>query len=242
MLKKVAKKADRIITISQNSKKDIVEVLGVQEEKIEVVNLAADESFRPIKSDFKNILSKYGINKKFIFYFGNLSPHKNITTLINAYSRLSAEIKKEYRLVIGGRKGRYFQSLLEIIRALKIEGQVIFTGFIPEEDLPHFYNAASVFVFPSLYEGFGLPPLEAMACGTPVIASKAASLPEVIAEGGILIDPHNSKELSEKIYPVLTNEEMRKNLSIKALNRAKNFSWEKFSKEVLKVLEETFEA
>lgn len=224
--------ADRIITISQHSKKDIMKVFGVPGEKITVITLAADGAFRQIDSEFSGVLSKYKIEGKFILYFGNFNPHKNVGALIEAYHKMPANIKKEYRLVIGGKKDRYRQALLKLSNILGLQERAIFTDFVYKEDLPYLYNAAEVFVFPSLYEGFGLPPLEAMACGTPVIAFKVASLPEVIGDAGILLDPCGPDELAKAIVSVLTDNVLKKSLIEKGLSRAKQFSIEKMSREL----------
>ena len=225
--------ADRIITISQHSKKDIMKVFGVPEEKIAVITLAADRAFRQIDCGLSDVLSKYQIDGKFIFYFGNFKPHKNVRALIEAYHKLPDNIKEEYRLVIGGKKDRYGQALFKLSKNLGLQERTIFTDFVYKEDLPYLYNAAEVFVFPSLYEGFGLPPLEAMACGTPVIAFKVTSLPEVIGDAGILLNPCGPDELAKTIAGVLTDNVLKRSLMEKGLFRAKQFSIEKMSRELL---------
>jgi glycosyltransferase involved in cell wall biosynthesis len=222
--------ADRIITISQHSKKDIMKVFGVPEEKIAVITLAADRVFRQIDYGLSDVLSKYQIDGNFIFYFGNFKPHKNVRALIEAYHKFPDQIKEEYRLVLGGKKDRCAQALIELSQNLGLEDRVLFTDFVPKEDLPYLYNAAEVFVFPSLYEGFGLPPLEAMACGTPVIAFKIASLPEVIGDAGILLDPCGPDELAETIVGLLADNVLKR-------FRAKQFSIEKMSGELLASLQ-----
>jgi len=223
------KNADRVITVSQHSKKDLMKIFCVPEEKIRAVLLAADKVFRPIHGGLSDVLSKYRIEGKYIFYFGNFNPHKNVRTLIEAYHQLPDPIKKEYRLVIGGKKDRYGQALDKRSQDLGLQERVIFTGFVDNEDLPYLYNAAEVFVFPSLYEGFGLPPLEAMACGTPVIVFKVASLPEVVGDAGILLDPCGPDGLAKAIVRVLTDHVLKRSLIEKGLIRANEFSIEKMS-------------
>ena len=241
LLKLSSRKVDRIITVSQYSKKDIVKYLRVPEEKIEVIYHSINERYRPLQSNLEKVTSKYGINKKFIFYFGNFNPHKNVKALIEAYYKLPQEIKNEYQLVLGGRRDKQCLGLERMVKHLKIEEKVVFTGFISEENLPLIYSAAEHFVFPSLREGFGLPPLEAMACGTPVITSNVSSLPEVVGEAGILVSPYKVYEIKEAIVRVLADSVLRNDLIQKGLNRAKRFTPEKTTKQILEVFAEVRE-
>ena len=236
--RRAVKRADKIITISQHSKKDILKIFQIPEEKIEVISLSVNEKYHPITSNLGKITSKYGIGGKFIFYFGNFNPHKNVKTLIEAYYRLPQEMRDEYQLVLGGRRDKQCLMLEEMVKHLKLEKRIIFTGFISEEDLPAIYSAAELFVFPSLYEGFGLPPLEAMACGTPVITSNTTSLPEVVGKAGILINPYKVDEIKFAIIKVLTDSTLRNDLVQKGLERAKRFTPEKTARQFLAVLAE----
>lgn len=238
--RRAAKRADKIITISQYSKKDILKVFRIPEEKIEVIYLSVDRAYHSLTSNLEEITSKYGIAKRFIFCFSNFNPHKNVKTLIEAYYRLPQKMKSEYQLVLGGRRDRYCMSLEKMVKHLKLEEKVIFTGFIPEEDLPLIYNAAELFLFPSLYEGFGLPPLEAMACGTPVIASNTTSLPEVVGQAGILVNPYKVDEIKEAVIRVLTDSTLRNDLIKRGLERAKQFTPEKTAKRILKIFAEVW--
>jgi len=237
--RRAAGRADKIITISQHSKKDILKVFQIPEEKIKVIYLGVDRAYQPLISNLKEATSKYGINKKFIFYFGNFNPHKNVKALIEAYYRLPQKIKDGYQLVLGGRRDRHCMGLEKMIKRLKLEEKAIFTGFISEKDLPAIYSAAELFVFPSLREGFGLPPLEAMACGTPVITSNITSLPEVVGEAGILVNSYNVDEIKAAIIKVLTDSALRNNLIKRGLERAKQFTPEKTAKQILRVFAET---
>jgi len=230
-------RANKIITISNHSKIDILKNFKTPENKVEVIYLSVDGNYRPLNNNIDQVQIKYGIQKKYILYFGNFNPHKNVKTLLKAYKDLPSEIKDEYQLVLGGRKDSYCNELEDLARQLEIENHVIFTGFIMEEDLPNIYSAASLFAFPSLYEGFGLPPLEAMACGTPVIASNATSLPEVVGDAGILIDPTNIPEFTKTILTVLFDKELRIKLREKGLLRAKRFSVHKTASDILDLLE-----
>jgi glycosyltransferase involved in cell wall biosynthesis len=233
----ILKSSDKIISISENTKRDIIKHFKIPEDKIKVIPLAANENFRKLdENETSKIKSKYNINFPFILYVGTLEPRKNIPNLLNAFYK----IKKQgiaHKLVIAGGKGWKYKEIFETIEKLNLQNDVIFTGYVPDEDLPGLYNAADLFVYPSLYEGFGLPPLEAMQCGTPVITSNTSSLPEVVGDAGIMVNPHDIGELANKMYEVLTNKDLRKELSKKGIERAKLFSWKKCAEETLKVYE-----
>jgi len=238
LAKHAAVRANKIITISQYSKQDILRLFNVPVNRVEVVYLGVDKRYHPHKPDAQVISSKYGINRSFILYFGNFKPHKNVKTLIEAYSGLCKETKSQYQLVLGGKKDKYCLELERLIGQLELEQNVIFTGSIPEEDLPLIYSAASLFVFPSFYEGFGLPPLEAMACGVPVIASKATSLPEVVGDAGILVNPDDANAIKTAITNILGDSALRNSLITKGLEKASQFETCKTAEKILKVLEE----
>jgi glycosyltransferase involved in cell wall biosynthesis len=231
---------NKIITISQNTKIDIIKYFKIPEEKIKVIHLAANENYVPIdKYESTKIAKKYGVNNKFIIYVGTLEPRKNIPNLLKSYNILK-NYGINHKLIITGKKGWKYKEIFETIEKLKLQNDVIFTGYVPDEDLPGLYNAADLFVYPSLYEGFGLPPLEAMQCGTPVITSNTSSLPEVVGDAGIMVDPYDIDGLASKMYEVLTNEDLRNNMSKKGIERAKLFSWKKCAEEHLKVYEEVY--
>jgi glycosyltransferase involved in cell wall biosynthesis len=231
------RKADGVIAVSERTKKDILEDFDIPRERIEVINEAVEERFSLASSNeaFEAIKSKYGLPDKYILSVGNFKPYKNIPALVEAFSLLKERYKIEHKLVLAGRKGRYFKKVHELVDRLGIESEVMFTGVIDDVDMPALYSFARCFVFPSLYEGFGLPPLEAMACGTPTITSNVSSLPEVVGEAGIRVDPYNVDELAEAIYRVLSDEGLARELSEKGLERAKAFSWEKVAKDTLEV-------
>jgi len=243
---KCAQKAERIIADSENTKKDIIKLLKVNEEKVKVIYLARDSKFHPIENRdiLDEIRKKYHLKKSFILYVGGLSSEtKNIKRLIKAFARLLKMSETKYDLVIVGEyKGNYYQpyfkSLQRVIREHSLEGKVIFVGFIPEEDLLSLYNAAELFVFPSLYEGFGIPPLEAMACGTPVVSSNAASLPEVVGDAALLFDPHKIEEMTQAMQKVLMDNNLCQSLITKGFKQVRKFSWEETARETLKVYEE----
>jgi glycosyltransferase involved in cell wall biosynthesis len=238
LLYKTLKSSDKIITISNHTKLDLMNYFKIPEDKIKVIYLAANQTYKKLgKNEINEILKKYDLNNPFILYVGGLAPNKNIERLLESYNIIkNKEISQ--KLILTGVKRHNSTSALKTIKKLNLQNDVIFTGYVPDEDLPGLYNAADLFVYPSFYEGFGLPPLEAMQCGTPVITSNTSSLPEVVGDAGIMINPYDVDELANKMYEVLTNEKLRKEMSKKGLERAKLFSWKKCAEEHLKVYEE----
>jgi glycosyltransferase involved in cell wall biosynthesis len=237
-----AKKACKIVTGSENSKKDIVRILGIQEEKIKVIYIGVDDEYKIINDQNKLnfVKTKYGISHRFILHVGSMNPRKNIPRLIEAYSKLSIQLLKEYQLVLVGEKSWRSDEIFTKVERLGLKVRVILAGFVEDDDLPLLMNAASLLAFPSLYEGFGIPPLEAMACGVPVVASKTSSIPEVVGDAALLFDPYNIEEMTASIYKVLTNEQLRDDLVKKGFERVKHFSWEKAAKNTLAVYNEIF--
>lgn len=242
-LKLIKNKVDYVITDSENTKYDCMKYLKIPEEKIKVIYLAADKNYRVLgnKMGIQNDLKyKYNIDSPFILYVGNVESRKNVPLLIKSFYKL----KKKgitHKLILIGASQFGFKKIVELVNELNLVNEVIFPGYVSNEDLVKFYNIADLFVYPSLYEGFGLPPLEAMACGCPVITSNSSSLPEVIGDAGLMIDPYNSNDLVDKMYQILTNKSLRTELCNKSLKRAKMFSWEKTARETWKVYEEVLE-
>ncbi|XRP97069.1 glycosyltransferase family 4 protein [Methanocaldococcus sp. 16A] len=240
LLPKTLKTSDKIISISNHTKQDLIKHFKIPEDKIKVIHLAANEDYKPLKeNEINKIKQKYNLNYPFILYVGGLAPNKNIERLIQAFYKLKKQ-GINHKLILTGIKRYKYKSIFETIEKLNLQKDVIFTGYVPDEDLPGLYNAADLFVYPSLYEGFGLPPLEAMACGTPVITSNTSSLPEVVGDAGIMVNPYDVDELAKAMYEVLTNDGLREELSKKGLERAKLFSWKKCAEEHLKVYEEVY--
>jgi glycosyltransferase involved in cell wall biosynthesis len=240
ILPKTVDVVDKIITISEHAKNEIITHLGVPEEKIKVIPLAANENYVPLSDEKINeIKLKYNLNYPFIFYVGGLAPNKNVNNLIKSFYKVK-KLRIPHKLLLAGEKRLKYNSTFELIEKLNLQNDVIFTGYVPDEDLPGLYNAADLFVYPSLYEGFGLPPLEAMQCGTPVITSNTSSLPEVVGDAGIMINPYDVDELANKMYEVLTNEDLGNELSKQGIERAKLFSWKKCAEEHLKVYKEVY--
>ena len=231
-----------IITVSEFSKRDILKFFPIDESKIFVTPLAADKKYAPLDKTYCRDFLKdmYNLTDPFILYLGGFSERKNVASVITAFSKVYKDLNKKYNLVIVGGYNDPSQRLVKLANELKIDSHVIFTGFVPEEHLPIFYNCCDTFIYPSFYEGFGLPPLEAMNCGTPVIASNLTSIPEVVGDGGILINPYDISEISFAIGNLLSNEKLRAELSSKALIRAKEFSWQNTARSTLKVYESVY--
>lgn len=231
------KLADHFITISEASRQEMVKHLGLPINKISVTYLGLDEYFKPIMGDeLKLGLSLYGLKAgSYILYVGTLEPRKNITAVLQAYALLPKRIQSGYPLVLAGGKGWLMEKLEGEIKSLNIASTTILTGYVPVEHLPALYSGATVFVYPSLYEGFGLPPLEAMACGTPVITSNVSSLPEVVGDAGIMVDPSDVKRLRDEIERVLDDSSLRASLGDRGMARAKQFTWEKCARQTLDV-------
>ncbi len=228
--------ADGIITVSQYSKNDIATQFNYPKEKIFVTHLSNEEIYYPIDSSLcKNFIHrKYKIGDNFILYVGGFSPRKNITGLIEAFSNyINLSKDRNLKLVIAGKKGLSYSIYKKKVEDLKIENKVIFTGYIPVNHMPIFYNACEVFVYPSFYEGFGLPPIEAMACGTPVIASSLTSIPEIIGDAAYYINPHSIDEITSSLTKVLNNQDLKRNLIKKGLKKSSEYSWNKTAKETL---------
>lgn len=236
MLKMVARKAEIIIAVSNSTKADIIDFLHVPEERIAVVYGGVREMFKPVGDIdlMKRVCLAYGISGRFVVYLGQWKPHKNVEGLIKAFDYVKERTELPHKLVICGRTNSRYQKVRQLVEKLDRQKDVIFVGFVSETDLPILLSAADLLVYPSLYEGFGLPPLQAMACGTPVITSNVASLPEVVGDCGILISPYNTEELSEAIIEILTDEELHRDMVWKGLVRAKMFSCRD---EALKTLE-----
>jgi glycosyltransferase involved in cell wall biosynthesis len=237
LLRQAVKKADRIIAVSYHTKKDLVEILKVPPEKIFVIYEASSPIFRPLdKTDVRGRLKKsYGITKKFIYHIGNIEPRKNLIVLLEAFTLVSREMGKTYQLVVSGQKGWLTGSLSRFFKNYPVRDQVLFTGYVPVEDIPLFMNGADLFVFPSVYEGFGLPVLEAMSCGTPVISSNRSSIPEIVGSAGILVNPTDIRLLADKIIELLRNKEERELFSRLGIDQAARFSWTEAARQTLDV-------
>lgn len=228
-----------IITVSQYSKSDIQRYFGIDDDRITVTHLAADPIFMPMDRDnAKRVISnKYGVDKKYVLYLGGFSKRKNIERLIKAFRRVITEKKEVINLLILGEHSRSFKALWKLTDELELCDYVKFLNFVPTADLPYFYNGAEVFAYPSLYEGFGLPPLEAMQCGTPVITSNVSSIPEIVGDACLLADPYSIDSISELMFTLLTDRDEWQKFSLMGIEKAKEFSWEKTAIETFRVYE-----
>ncbi|MDE2058516.1 MAG: glycosyltransferase family 4 protein [candidate division NC10 bacterium] len=230
----ILRKARAVVADSENTKRDIMTCYGIGAERIRVVLDGYDNSRYRVGIDAEGAKKRYGL-AAYLLYVGNLLPHKNLHRLLNAFALISKRFP--HRLVIAGRKDpRYYPALEAEARALGLEKRVSFLDYVPQADLPALYAGAEAFVFPSLYEGFGLPVLEAMACGTPVITSHISSLPEVAGEAALLIDPYDKEKLAGAMEAVLSDPWVREDLRQKGLKQAERFSWERTAKTTLEIL------
>jgi glycosyltransferase involved in cell wall biosynthesis len=228
-----------IIAVSENTKKDILNFFPfLEEKKIRVIYEAADDHFTVIQDEkiLAGCRQQYHLPPEFILCVGTLEPRKNLVTLLNAFSNVSQ--KKDIPLVITGKKGWKYKEIFKTFSNLRLEKKVFFTGYVYQEDLPALYNLATVFVYPSIYEGFGLPPLEAMQCGCPVITSNVSSLPEIVGDAAIKVNPFSVKALEEAIYKLVSNPELRKDYIHTGLKQAEKFSWDKCAQETFQVYQE----
>jgi glycosyltransferase involved in cell wall biosynthesis len=220
-------KADRILTVSEASKRDILRFFGVDEQKIAVIYNAIDERFLapPDEERMDSVRQRYQLDHPFLLYVGNIKPHKNLERLIDAFGRVRATGIDDLRLVIIGDEISKYPALRQAVHRHRLDKYVRFLGFQPYDTLAAFYRLARAFVFPSLYEGFGLPPLEAMACGTPVVTSNVSSLPEVAGGAAVLVDPYDAQSIADGITRAVTDDVLRAHLIERGAARARDFSW-----------------
>jgi glycosyltransferase involved in cell wall biosynthesis len=237
LLRRVVQRADQIICVSENTKRDLVQVLGVDPARITVVYLAAPAAFQPFKdaARLEWVRRRYGLSGPYIYHVGNIEPRKNLVRLVKAYLLLRQRLSRRVRLVISGQKGWLTGLLFRELSGLELGDDVVFTGYVPRSDLPLLMSAAELFVFPSLYEGFGLPALEAMCCGTPVVTSNISSLPEIVGSSAVLVDPLDEEGIANGMQRVLEDQDLRQRLVREGLARSKLFSWENTARQTLEV-------
>lgn len=226
------KKANKIIAVSKTTKKDIMKNYGVDEDKVSVVYNGFEKQFDKLKIKNLKFIEKY------VLFVGTIQPRKNLETLIDAFDKF-VKANVDFKLIIVGKKGWLYEDIFKKVRSLKLEEEVIFTDHVTDEKLVWYYQNAFCFVLPSLYEGFGIPVLEAMSYGCPTIISMTSSLPEVGGDASLYFDPKSSEDLMEKIITLQKNKELRKELVIKGKKRVKDFSWDRCGKETLEVILKT---
>lgn len=232
------KRALKVLTISENSKKDIVEHSKLVPDRVENTSMAISEVFKLEENIVKleRIKKKYNLNTRFILSVCSLEPRKNLENLLHAFLRLKKNNPKvEHKLVLIGREAWGKTSIRSKVRELELQSDVLIYGYVPQEDLVGFYNLAEIFVYVSLYEGFGLPPLEAMACGTPVVSSNTSSLPEVLNDAAFLIDPLDPREIERGMMTLLQNPDFGRKLSSLGIKRVQKYSWEKVARKIINI-------
>jgi len=238
-VRRTARQASQVIALSEYARNDIVETYQVRPDRISVIPLSAGDHFRPIsdEEELQRVRQTYGIEGEYMLSVGAIQPRKNLGRLVAAYSHLR-DAKPEGKLpklVLAGKCAWLYDETLRAIKELALSESIILTGYVPEEDLPALYSGALCFIYPSYFEGFGLPPLEAMQCGVPVIVGNRTSLPEVVGDAGLLVDPFDVNALAAAIEKVLTDSDLRAKLSVQGLARAKIFDWRETARQTLAV-------
>ena len=232
-------RADHIIVPSEHTKQDLIGQMGVPADKVSVIYEAANPSFvpLPVAETRREIAAKYGIPETYVFTVGTIEPRKNVTGLLQAFACLRDKygLNIPVGLAIAGSKGWLYEETLEMVRTLKLTDSTFFLGRVSDSDLHKLYVGARCHVHPAYYEGFGLPPLEAMACGTPTIVSNVSSLPEVVGDAALLVNPRDTEEIAVAMHRLLTDEDLHAELSEKGLQRARTFRWDKAAQRTLEV-------
>lgn len=237
VLKSVTKKAKKVIAVSEHTKKDLQKLMAVPSEKIEVIyNGVSPEFAEPSEIKKADLMKRLGLQKPYFLYAGVWRDHKNLVGLIKAFAEVNEDLGEQYNLVITGRHNPSYHEIPDAVAALKLEDDVHLVGMVSDEDLRALYQHALAFAFPSFYEGFGLPPLEAMQCGTPVVASNKSAIPEICGEGNALyFDPYNLDDMREKMRMIATDASLRQRLVDHGFERVKEFDWGKMASKVLNI-------
>ena len=236
-LARVRRKADLVVVPSHAVKRDVVRRVGLPEDRVVVTHEGCEPRFRPVRSEraLRDVAARYGLPPRYVLAVGTLEPRKNLTTLLEAFARLRRDgaVDADLRLVLAGARGWLDEPIFATVRSLGLEDAVRFTGFVVDDDLPAVYSGAALFVFPSLHEGFGLPLLEAMACGVPVVTSNVSSMPEVAGDAATLVDPRDGEGLAAAIARSLRDAALRDRLREAGIARARQFSWEATARRTL---------
>jgi glycosyltransferase involved in cell wall biosynthesis len=243
-VRRTAKKAAKIATVSEYSRQDLLDIYKLPPEKVVVTYNGVESSFTPqpsVPNEAEEIRKRFGVSRDFLLAVGSLQPRKNLVRLIRAYARLRSE-REDFRpqLVIVGRKLWLTSEIFDEVKRQRWADDVILTGYVADEDLPALYRAARAFVYPSLFEGFGLPPLEAMASGTPVVTSDVSSLPEITGDAALLIDPNDERALANALIEIMNNDRLRAELREKGLAQAKKFTWRDAAEKTLRLYQEAY--
>jgi glycosyltransferase involved in cell wall biosynthesis len=234
----ILRSADVIIATSEHTKQDIVRLLKIVPEKIQVVWCGLENRFHAGYQVSEQFFSQYNLPRHFLLYVGRQDPYKGLTYLVRAYALLPETLRKTYKLVIAGKTDlRYIGEVYDLIGKLHLQQDVFFLDYIPDTDLPIFYSAATLLVHPSLYEGFGFPPLEAMACGTPVVYAHTSSLTELIGHAGFAVPPASAEALANGIQTMLENDQLRREFAEKGRQHVRRYTWQVVARKVLEIYE-----
>ena len=238
-VRRSAEKAAHVLALSEHARADIIATYGIPPERVTAIPLAASDHFHPIsdEKELQRVRHTYGIAGDYILAVGSIQPRKNLSRLIAAYALLRRDRTEQDlpKLVIVGKRAWLYEETLRAIKEQGVADSTILTGYVPDSDLPALYSGALCFVYPSLFEGFGLPPLEAMKCGVPVIAGNRTSLPEVVGDAGVLVDPFDPQAIAGAVAQVLDDSDFQQELRVKGLNRAQLFDWKETAKSTLEV-------
>ncbi len=235
LLPRILKKSNHIVTNSESTSRDVIKFFPFVKNKITSILLGKDESFKPQKSS--EILKTYNIRQPYILFVGTLEPRKNVSTLIKAFDKFKKDTEKAHQLVLIGKKGWKSKEIFRVINNSPYNNEIVSVGYAPKNELPVFYSEAEIFVYPSIYEGFGLPVLESMACGTPVITSEVSGMPEVGGSAVQYVNPNNVSDLAQLITKLCSESEIRKKYGQMGISQAAKFSWEKTAKEYITLFE-----
>jgi glycosyltransferase involved in cell wall biosynthesis len=231
------RRAQRVIAISESTRRDLISIFGADPQRVQVIYCGSDPAFAPAKdaAEIATFRAQRQLPEKFILHVGTIEPRKNLARLLRAFARAKRAARLSHRLVLIGARGWKYTEVDTVIEQERIQDDVIFAGYVPQAELPLWYRAADLFAYPSLYEGFGLPPLEAMACGTPVVTSNAASLPEVVGDAALQIAPDDEGALEEALVRAATDTNLRAQMIARGLAQAAKFSWARTARETTEV-------
>lgn len=237
-----ARRAARIISLSEHGRRDIIETYGITAERVSAIPLAAPSHFAPVQDnrELQRVRHNYGIDGDYILTVGSIQPRKNLARLVQAYASLrgNKSADKLPKLVLVGKSGWLYDETLRALKETGVADTVVLTGYVPQEDLPALYSGALCFVYPSYFEGFGLPPLEAMKCGAPVIVGNKTSLPEVVGDAALAVDPFDVEAIASAMQRMIESPALREELSIKGQARAETFDWRETARKTLAIYQE----
>jgi len=244
LINRAMKNASAVFCYTEYLRNKVIDRFNYDPQRVFIVQPAVGDEMKPIedKEMLNNFLQASGIEGPYILFLGVLTKRKNVEGLIRAYHILLNESKMEHKLVLLGEKGYHHQKIFDTVDELNIADRVVFVERRPHNELPFFYSGADVFVFPSFSEGFGLPPLEAMACGTPVVASNVTSVPEVVGDAALLVDPYRTEDIAERIFKYLTDRKLREQMIRRGFARVREFSWERAATQTVSAYEEVYQA